>query len=354
MIKYIFQRILLIFVTIFIILSLSFVLIKSLKAYPPASNKQAVYTYYQNQVNSGYYEAHNIINIDDKNFDSSKYDYVYESDDKSVVIGYNTVPILQQYVVWLGRVFTKWDWGTTTQVALNTPAFEYLASRIPPTLKLNLVSLIVSVPLGFALGILAALRKNKLTDHIIMILVMIFISVPSFIVMTLLMLGPGYMWQWVPTQWPSASSQGKQVVLGYVLPVLALSFGSIAGLARNMRAELTEVMTSDFLLLARTKGLTRRQTIMRHALRNSMVPIIPLVIGSFVSILSGSMVIEQLYGIPGVGKVFVTAIGIGSKPDYDLVMVDLAFYTIISLFAILVVDLSYGIIDPRIRMGGKK
>ena len=138
---------------------------------------------------------------------------------------------------------------------------------------------------------------------------------------------------------------------GMAIPVLALSFGPIAGLTRYTRAELTEVLTSEFLLLARTKGLNRRQSVLRHALRNSMVPLIGIVIGNLVGIIGGSIVIEQIYGVVGVGQVFLISL---QTFDYNVIMVTLAFYTSIGLLATLVVDLSYGIVDPRIRMGARK
>ena len=135
-----------------------------------------------------------------------------------------------------------------------------------------------------------------------------------------------------------------------VIPVLSISFGTIAGFTRYTRAELTEVRSSEFLLLARTKGLTKRQCVIRHALRNSMVPIIPMVIGQFISILSGSIILEQLYSINGIGRLYIEAL---NAKDWNVLLVDMAVYTVIGLVANLVVDLSYGIVDPRIRRGAK-
>ena len=136
-----------------------------------------------------------------------------------------------------------------------------------------------------------------------------------------------------------------------MLPILSLSFGTIAGLMRFTRAELTETLTSDYMLLARTKGLTRGQATVRHALRNSMVPILPMIIGEFIGILSGSLIIEKIFAIPGIGSVYVASIGLR---DYNVFMAVSMFYTIVSLVAGLIIDLSYGFIDPRIRMGGGK
>ena len=132
--------------------------------------------------------------------------------------------------------------------------------------------------------------------------------------------------------------------------VISMSFGSIAGYARFTRAELTEVLTSEFMLLARTKGLTKAQATTHHALRNAMVPIFPSIIGEFISVLSGSLIIENIFGIPGVGGLFLDAI---NYKDYDMFMMLSGFYILIGLVASIVIDLSYGIIDPRIRMGAK-
>ena len=132
--------------------------------------------------------------------------------------------------------------------------------------------------------------------------------------------------------------------------VLSLCLGSIAGYTRYTRAELTEVLTSEFMLLARTKGLTRGQATVRHALRNAMVPIFPMILSEFVAVLSGSMVIENIFAIPGVGRLYLTAI---QSQDYDFFMLLSGFYTLVGLAAGIIVDISYGFIDPRIRMGAK-
>ena len=131
---------------------------------------------------------------------------------------------------------------------------------------------------------------------------------------------------------------------------LSLCLGSIAGYARFTRAELTEVLTSEFMLLARTKGLTRGQATVRHALRNSMVPIFPSILSEFVAVLSGSLVIERMFSIPGVGRLYLDSI---TYMDYDFFMLLSGFYCLVGLAAGIIVDISYGFIDPRIRMGAK-
>ena len=132
--------------------------------------------------------------------------------------------------------------------------------------------------------------------------------------------------------------------------VFALCLGSIAGYARFTRAELAEVLTNDYMLLARTKGLTRGQATFRHALRNSMVVIFPSILSEFVAVLSGSLIIESMFSIPGVGRLYLASI---TYQDYDFFMLLSGFYCLVSLVAGIVVDISYGFIDPRIRMGAK-
>ena len=136
-----------------------------------------------------------------------------------------------------------------------------------------------------------------------------------------------------------------------ILPVISMSFGSIAGYARYTRAELTEVLTSDFVLLARTKGLSRGQATVRHAFRNSLVPIFPMLLGEILAVLSGSIIIETIFAVNGVGSLFLQSI---QTRDYDVFQFVSMFYIFIGLVGGLVVDISYGIVDPRIRMGGGK
>ena len=153
--------------------------------------------------------------------------------------------------------------------------------------------------------------------------------------------------------WPNPSDTISNKILAYFIPVMSLSFGSICGYTRFVRAELCEVMSSEYLLLARTKGLTKNQAIIRHALRNAFVPILPSVLAEFIGILGGSVILERLYGIPGAGSVYLEALS-NTPRDYNVLMVDMAVFTTIGLLAGILFDLSYGFIDPRIRMGAKK
>ena len=359
MLRYIGIRTVWVFVVLVTILSVNFTLLKIAPEYPPQDVDQRN-IYYARQAADGYMEQ--IVVTDEETiraYNAGTLDpctqpkCYFTVDISGYYIIYDPVPISVQYINWLRNVVTEWNWGLSTRVAVNTPAFDVLASRIPVTLRLNLISLIFYIPIGFILGIIAALKKNTRVDDSISLGVMVFISVPSFVTMTVLVMILGYTLRWLPTQFPPGDTVGILQYTGMILPVLGLSFGAIAGLTRTTRAELAEVLTSDFILLARAKGLTYKQSVVRHALRNSMVPLVPDIIGSFVGLLSGSVIIERIYSIPGTGRVFLQALE-QSSYDYNVILVTTAFYTFIGLFAVLLVDLSYGLVDPRIRMGARK
>ena len=264
---------------------------------------------------------------------------------------YDPIPV--QFFNYLKRIFLHGDFGIGVNYPeyRNKPVWDAFVDRLPPTILINVYSSLIAVPIGIVLGIYAALKKNKWQDHAISTGVMLFISVPSFIYAFLvqyifcfkldlfdLKMKPGYdyfTWDMFKSMMPA---------------VISMCFGSIAGYARGTRAELTEVLTSEFMLLARTKGLTRRQATTRHALRNAMVPIFPSIVGEFVAVLSGSLIIEKIFVIPGVGGLYLNAI---NYQDYDFFMLLSAFYIFVGLAAAIVIDLSYGFIDPRIRMGAK-
>jgi len=356
MIRYVAVRVLWIFILIFTILSLNFVLLKLAPDNPPTT-KEARTIYYEKQVRDGYMSFRLIEDKDEmdeirkKVASGKKIKNSFYEDKKDMIRAYEPIPINKQYFSWIKNIL-KWDWGVSTRIEVGKPAFDVLKTRMGTTMMLNIIALFFYIPIGLILGMVAALNKDKPIDNVISFIVMIMISIPSFVVMILLVMTFGYHLEWVPTIFPAKDLALGIRLRGLILPVLALSFGPIAGLSRLTRAELTEVMTSEFLLLARTKGLTRRQAVVRHAMRNSMVPLVPSIIFSFVGILSGSVIIEMIYSIPGTGQIYLRALTKNAY-DYNVILSSTAFYTVVSLFAILIVDLTYGIIDPRIRMGGK-
>ena len=266
-------------------------------------------------------------------------------------LGWNK-PILTQYGIYLRNIITKWDWGTSFKVQYMANVWDVLFTRMPPTIMVNVISILLGLPLGIILGIIAAIKKNTWFDHVISVIIVLFISVPSFVLAFFLQYFLGFKLGWFPIIMSSYADAGGwwtwKMIYSVMLPIMASAFYEIAYFARTVRAELTEALTSDYMLLARTKGLTRSKAIVHHALKNAMVPILPVVIGTFLSVMGGSMVLEQIFAIPGVGKLTLTAL---NMRDYDLFVGSSMFYTAFGLLAGIVTDLSYGFLDPRIKMG---
>lgn len=267
-------------------------------------------------------------------------------------LGYNE-PLITQYGIYLKNIVTSWDFGTSWYIQFREPAWNVLTTRLLPTVLINLYSFIVAVPVGLALGIYAAIKKNKWQDSVISTGVMIFISVPVYVYAFLVQYFLYFKLGWLPLVVSSLADAGGTwfswaMFKSMIAPVIALSFGQIASLCRFTRAELTETLTSDYMLLARTKGLTRAQATSRHALKNAMVPVLPMILSSLIGILGGSFIIEQIFSVPGVGSLYLRSVRLF---DYDIFMLDSIFYTFIGLLSGIIIDLSYGFIDPRIRMG---
>ena len=262
------------------------------------------------------------------------------------------VPLIEQYWNFLKNTLVGFNWGMSEKLYPGRMCFDVFLEKLPNTVIINAYSSLFAVPTGLCLGILAALKKNKWQDHLISTGVMVLVSVPSYVYAFLIQYFLCFKLKWFPMVMDAGTNLFTWDMFRSMVPaVLAMSLSSIAGYARFTRAELTEVLTSEYLLLARTKGLTRAQTTVRHALRNAMVPIFPSIISEVIAVLGGSLIIESIFVVPGVGPLYVNSI---TAKDYNFFLLLSAFYTLIGLVAGIVVDLSYGIIDPRIRMGSKK
>lgn len=264
----------------------------------------------------------------------------------------NPIPLMQQYLKFIQNTLIGGNWGMSEKLYRNQDCLQVFLSKLPNTILVNAYASLCAVPLGLTLGIYAALKKNRWQDHAISTGIMVGISVPSYVYAFLVQYFLCYKMKLFPLVMEAGTDFFSPTMFRSMIPaVISLSLGSIAVYARLTRAELTEVLTSEYLLLARTKGLTRAQTTVRHALRNAMVPIFPSIIAEVIYVLSGSIIIENIFVVPGVGSLYVNSI---TALDYNFFMLLTAFYTLIGLTAGIVVDISYGIVDPRIRMGSKK
>lgn len=319
MTKYVIKRILLMFLTLFVIMTMCFVLIKLLPL--PAVREMG--------------RDINLIMA------------------KREQMGYNK-PIMVQYFLFWKSIVTAWDWGVGEQMYEGLSVWNVLINKLPYTVLVNLYSILIAIPLGLMLGIYAALKKNRWQDHLISTLVVVFISVPSYVYAFLVQYLFCFRLGWFPLTLESldnASLFSARMFRSMFPAIMSLGFGVVAGLTRYTRAELSEVLTGDYMLLARTKGLTKAQAISRHALRNAMVVILPMIIGEFIGILGGSLIIENIFAIPGIGNLYISSINVR---DYNFFMALTVFYTFIGLASGIIIDISYGFIDPRIRMGSKK
>ena len=260
-------------------------------------------------------------------------------------------PMIVQYYYFIEGIVLKGDFGTSVKIRPGLPVFDIIKERIPPTMVLNFFSLLISIPLGILAGTVAALRRNTWADNVISFLIVIFISVPSFVFASLMQYCFAYALPLFPTLYNAQAPTVWAAFSSMLLPIIALALNPIATIARYLRGELIETLSSEYMLLARTKGLTRSEATWRHAFRNSLVPIANTIIPLITGIMGGSLVIEKIFAVPGEGGLLVDSILAG---DHFLTVALLIFYSLISLITIFVVDVSYGIIDPRIRIGGGK
>lgn len=251
-------------------------------------------------------------------------------------------PLAVQYVMYLKNLLTL-DLGPSISY-FPTPVNDMISRGFPVSFQLGMLSLAFAVVAGIALGTVAALRQNKLIDHIAMLFAVIGIAVPSFIVATLLIKYVAVEWKLLPVAtwgtWRHA-----------ILPGLALATGPIAIIARLTRANMVEVLTYDYIETARAKGLSTTTIVLKHALRNAILPVVTLLGALIANVLTGSFVIEKIFAIPGMGKYFVDSI---NNRDYAVIMGTTVFYSALLIFMMFVVDIAYGLIDPRIKLHRKE
>jgi oligopeptide transport system permease protein len=249
-------------------------------------------------------------------------------------------PLPIQYVNYMTNLL-KGDLGLSFQYD-NRPVAQMIAERIGPSAELGFQAIVFGTIVGIILGVIAALKHNTIWDYTATTIAVLGISVPSFVFAGLLQYYFGVEWQWFPV----ASWEGFEYT---ILPTLSLSVFVIATVARYMRSELLEVLNSDYIMLARAKGVSAPVIMVKHALRNALIPIITLLGPLAVNIMTGSLVIERIFAIPGIGEQFVRSI---NTNDYTVIMGITLFYSVLFIAVVFIVDILYGIIDPRIRVSG--
>jgi ABC-type dipeptide/oligopeptide/nickel transport system permease component len=247
-------------------------------------------------------------------------------------------PRIQQYFIYLGNII-KGDFGDSMKSRVET-VNDMINRGFPVSAYIGAQALVIALTFGPALGAFAALNQNKWPDYLSMVVAIIGISVPSFIMGTVFIQFIAKNISWIPIGgWGSFRHT--------ILPSLALSLMPLAYIARLMRSSMLEVLGQDYIKTAKSKGIPRATVILKHAVRNAILPIVS-VLGTLISnLLVGSFVIEKIFGIPGLGMFFVMSI---SNRDYTLIMGTTVFYSIILIIMLLLVDIAYVFIDPRISL----
>jgi oligopeptide transport system permease protein len=248
-------------------------------------------------------------------------------------------PLPQQFTRYLAGVL-KGDLGPSYRYRDYTVA-ELIGNAIPVSLKLGVLAMSLAIVVGIGAGTLAALRRNSLLDRVTMALAMSGISIPVFVIAPLFILFFAVHLQWLPASWSGSSSGWR-----YLLPVTALALPQIAYIARLTRASMIEVLGSDFIRTARAQGLGTASVIRYHAMRPALLPVLSYMGPAIAAILTGSVVVEEIFGIPGVGQFFVRG---ALNRDYTLVLGIVIFYAALVIAMNLIVDVLYGFLDPRIR-----
>ncbi len=263
-------------------------------------------------------------------------------------------PIIIQFGLWIRNIIVDGTFGFS--YLLRRDVADIYFSKIPASIRINIFPYLLSIPIAVVLGIIAALKKNKIADHIISVGIIVFISVPFFVTAVLSQYIFYFRLGWAPDYKIATASEFAELGLiygisTYILPVVVLTIASIPSFARAVRAELTEQLTQDYMLLAMSKGLTRRQAVFRHALKNALIPFLPSIFIGMVLVFNGGIITEQIFRVDGTGRIFLTAF---NGRDYTLLMLVNTFTQFITLVAAIVNDISYTLFDPRIRVGSGK
>lgn len=252
-------------------------------------------------------------------------------------------PVLVQFGRYVANL-VQGDFGVSYNISKNTPISQLIQTRLPISIQVGGMAVALGAVLGLILGVIAALNHNTWLDSLCTAISVLGVSVPSYVFALALSYTLGFRLKWLPMLY-SANTP----FLSSVMPSIALSMFTMASIARFTRNEMMEVLGSEYMLLAESKGINGAPLMLRHALRNALIPIITVLAPLIVDLMTGSLVVEKIFSIPGVGSLLVTAI---QSNDYNVVIALSFIYSAMYIGIMLVVDLLYGVIDPRIRVTG--
>jgi len=266
-------------------------------------------------------------------------------------------PLHEQYWNWLTRL-ARLDFGRSFAPD-GRPVLQKIGERLPVTLVLNIIEMLIIVALAVPIGVFSATRQYSLFDKITTVFVFVGFATPDFWLALLLMILFGAQLGWLPISglrslnWEYLSFWRQQLDLlsHLVLPILVATFGGLAGFSRYMRQSMLEVVRQEYIQAARAKGLAERVVIGKHALRNAMLPIVTILGLSLPGLIGGSVIVESIFAIPGMGQLMVQAV---FERDYPVIMGNLVVVSTLTLVANLIADLAYSVVDPRIRVSGRR
>ncbi|WP_066015354.1 MULTISPECIES: oligopeptide ABC transporter permease OppB [Endozoicomonas] len=251
-------------------------------------------------------------------------------------------PLYQQYFIYVGNLL-RFDFGPSYKFR-DFSVTELILTGLPASMQIGGMAILIAALIGISLGTLAALYQNQKTDYAIMGVAMTGIAIPNFVVAPILSLIFGVYLSWLPVAgWGDGSARNL------VLPVISLALPQIAYIARLTRGSMVEVLHSNYIRTARAKGLRERLVVIRHAIKGALLPVVSYLGPAAAAVTTGSVVIESIYDIPGVGRYFVNA---ALNRDYPLVMGVVIFYATLIIIMNLIVDVIYSFLDPKLRVNG--
>jgi peptide/nickel transport system permease protein len=254
-------------------------------------------------------------------------------------------PMFEQLGDWLGGIFTRGDFGTS--LYYQRPVIDDILRRAPVTFELGFIAFIMAVGIALPVGIISAIRQDKWADHVTRSISILGISMPPFWLATLVVVFPAALWGWAPQmKYIPFSVDPLGNLVQFLIPGAILGFAMSGGTVRYLRTTLLEVLRQDYIRTAWSKGLKERVVILRHALKNAFIPVITILFGQAFIMLGGTVIIEQIFNLPGMGRLFVTA---AFTRDYPYIQGINLILASIGMFFILANDLSYAFLDPRIR-----
>ncbi|MEY8412741.1 ABC transporter permease [Lachnospiraceae bacterium 62-26] len=248
-------------------------------------------------------------------------------------------PVTTRYIMYMKNLLTTGDFGESI-VYTGKSANDIIKDNTLVSAKIGLMALVFQVVIGVLLGMISALNRGKPVDHVIRVLVVLAICVPSFVFASLLQYFLAFKWKLVPVF-------GWGELRHYVLPVAAYAIGGIASYTKYMRSSTLSVIGEDYIVTAKAKGCGKGRVVRKHVLRNSMIPIVTMIGPALAGIFGGSFIIEKMFSIPGLGFYYVKAV---SDNDYTMVIGLTIFFALLFVASLIVVDILYGIVDPRIRV----